>query len=78
MVHHHLHTPPLCCINSAVHVAEASGTGADKFSVQASDKDTVIKSDSGTNGVFPLSGGTIHTLCTSNGSPYLNYQTRIM
>jgi len=23
-------------------------------------------------------GDTIHTLCTSNGSPYLNFQTRIM
>ncbi len=23
-------------------------------------------------------GRSIHTLCTSNGSPYLNYQTRIM
>ena len=27
---------------------------------------------------FPSSGITIHTLCTSNGSPYLNFQTRIM
>ena len=29
-------------------------------------------------GQWPVSGDTIHTLCTSNGSPYLNYQTRIM
>ena len=27
---------------------------------------------------YPAKGTTIHTLCTSNGSPYLNFQTRIM
>ena len=27
---------------------------------------------------FPSKGTDIHTLCTSNGSPYLNFQTRIM
>lgn len=27
---------------------------------------------------FPTKGDTIHTLCTSNGSPYLNFQNRIM
>ena len=27
---------------------------------------------------YPTTGTTIHTLCTSNGSPYLNFQTRIM
>ena len=27
---------------------------------------------------FPTKGNTIHTLCTSNGSPYLNFQNRIM
>ncbi len=26
----------------------------------------------------PTKGDTIHTLCTSNGSPYLNFQNRIM
>lgn len=26
----------------------------------------------------PTTGDTIHTLCTSNGSPYLNFQNRIM
>ena len=26
----------------------------------------------------PTMGDTIHTLCTSNGSPYLNFQNRIM
>ena len=26
----------------------------------------------------PTAGDTIHTLVTSNGSPYLNFQTRIM
>ena len=33
---------------------------------------------SANKGQWPVSGDTIHTLCTSNGSPYLNYQTRIM
>ena len=27
---------------------------------------------------LPTTGDTIHTLCTSNGSPYLNFQNRIM
>ena len=27
---------------------------------------------------WPQTGRTIHTVCTSNGSPYLNFQTRIM
>mmetsp|Transcript_4256 Transcript_4256/g.12271 ORF Transcript_4256/g.12271 Transcript_4256/m.12271 type:complete len:438 (-) Transcript_4256:1868-3181(-) len=27
---------------------------------------------------LPTTGDTIHTLCTSNGSPYLNFQLRIM
>lgn len=27
---------------------------------------------------FPTKGDTIHTLVTSNGSPYLNFQNRIM
>ena len=27
---------------------------------------------------LPMTGDTIHTLCTSNGSPYLNFQLRIM
>ncbi len=27
---------------------------------------------------WPRTGRTIHTVCTSNGSPYLNFQTRIM
>ena len=27
---------------------------------------------------WPKTGRTIHTVCTSNGSPYLNFQTRIM
>lgn len=77
-MHHYLHTAAFCCMTPAMVVAEASGTDADKFSVQASDKDMTIKSNSDSNGASPLSGTTIHTLCTSNGSPYLNYQTRIM
>ena len=64
-------------LESAMHVAEAAGAVTDDFGVQASDKD-LTKSNSTTNGAFPRSGSTIHTLCTSNGSPYLNYQTRIM
>ena len=28
--------------------------------------------------MFPTTGNTIHTLCTSNGSPYMNFQNRIM
>lgn len=27
---------------------------------------------------WPTQGSTIHTLCTSNGSPYTNFQNRIM
>ena len=27
---------------------------------------------------WPTVGSTVHTLCTSNGSPYTNFQTRIM
>ncbi len=27
---------------------------------------------------LPTTGDTVHTLCTSNGSPYLNFQLRIM
>lgn len=68
----------LLLLESAMHVAEASDAGTDEFSLQASDKDITIKSNPDTNDAFPLSGSTIHTLCTSNGSPYLNYQTRIM
>jgi hydroxyproline O-arabinosyltransferase len=27
---------------------------------------------------WPTRGSTVHTLCTSNGSPYTNFQNRIM
>jgi hypothetical protein len=27
---------------------------------------------------WPTEGSTVHTLCTSNGSPYTNFQNRIM
>jgi hypothetical protein len=27
---------------------------------------------------WPSEGSTVHTLCTSNGSPYTNFQNRIM
>ena len=27
---------------------------------------------------WPRTGRTVHTVCTSNGSPYLNFQTRVM
>ncbi|KAL3161193.1 hypothetical protein ABBQ38_009560 [Trebouxia sp. C0009 RCD-2024] len=47
---------------------------ADKFGVTATNAGLAIAS----NGAYPHSGSSIHTLCTSNGSPYLNYQTRIM
>jgi hypothetical protein len=36
------------------------------------------KIDSAVAARLPSMGKTIHTLCTSNGSPYVNFQTRIM
>lgn len=36
-----------------------------------------VKTGSATPGI-PTKGTTIHTLVTSNGSPYLNFQNRIM
>jgi hypothetical protein len=30
------------------------------------------------NSLWPRTGNRVHTLCTSNGSPYTNFQSRIM
>lgn len=49
----------------------------DKGSVQATDK-TLARTNSTSSTASSASSSAIHTLCTSNGSPYLNYQTRIM
>ncbi|DBA81022.1 TPA: hypothetical protein ACH3X2_007228 [Trebouxia sp. C0005] len=38
----------------------------------------VALTDSSMGAASASKGRSIHTLCTSNGSPYLNYQTRIM
>jgi len=38
----------------------------------------VALTDSNVGAASESKGRSIHTLCTSNGSPYLNYQTRIM
>jgi len=38
----------------------------------------VALTDSSVGAASASKGRSIHTLCTSNGSPYLNYQTRIM
>ncbi|KAK9795215.1 hypothetical protein WJX73_002433 [Symbiochloris irregularis] len=46
-----------------------------KLSAQQSSHAQAVRS-SGSQ--FPDKGTEIHTLCTSNGSPYLNFQTRIM
>ena len=43
----------------------------------AAQTETGKASASGTT-KFATKGTDIHTLCTSNGSPYLNFQTRIM
>ena len=51
----------------------------DKLTVKADDKVLpVALTDSSMGAASASKGRSIHTLCTSNGSPYLNYQTRIM
>ena len=60
-----------------------AGTGADAaLQVQqgqprAADK-AAAKGAAAKSSGSPTKGDTIHTLCTSNGSPYLNFQNRIM
>ena len=39
---------------------------------------TAAKTAAAKSSGSPTKGDTIHTLCTSNGSPYLNFQNRIM
>ena len=50
----------------------------DKTAVKSLSKVMPVASNSSLSATSATSGRTIHTLCTSNGSPYLNYQTRIM
>lgn len=61
-----------------------AGTGADaalrtqqQAQPRASDK-TAANGAAAKSSGSPTKGDTIHTLCTSNGSPYLNFQNRIM
>ena len=48
-----------------------------QLGVQGKGKGDVVHPNQGAP-KYPAKGTTIHTLCTSNGSPYLNFQTRIM
>lgn len=50
---------------------------SDKLHAGSVNKGLLVKTGS-VGGVSAPKGRSIHTLCTSNGSPYLNYQTRIM
>ena len=50
---------------------------AEQFS--AEDKSTGASTSASTStNPWPTSGDTVHVIFTSNGSPYLNYQSRIM
>ena len=66
--------PP--CITIALSFVEASDAVTDDFSIHTDTEKTTATSTSKQQ--LHVSSDTIHTLCTSNGSPYLNYQTRIM
>ena len=62
----------------------AAGTGVDaalhtqKEQPRASDGRAAANGAAAKQAGSPMKGDTIHTLCTSNGSPYLNFQNRIM
>ena len=56
---------------------DAASNGTSDVSSQALVKGDVVHPNQGAP-TYPSTGTTIHTLCTSNGSPYLNFQTRIM
>ena len=62
----------------------AAGTGADaalhalQELPRAADKAAAKGGTAAKLAGSPTKGDSIHTLCTSNGSPYLNFQNRIM
>lgn len=42
------------------------------------DADSTTKHIDADTGSWPSTGNRVHTVCTSNGSPYTNFQNRIM
>jgi hypothetical protein len=63
-------------VRDAVPIMAAHGQAGQ--AVKAQDAvGTTVQQDVG-NSLWPRTGNRVHTLCTSNGSPYTNFQNRIM
>jgi hypothetical protein len=71
-------TRELSVTSSGATTDAASAGGRIRPSGQAATQGQQAGAEASAPAGWPAVGSTVHTLCTSNGSPYVNFQTRIM